>query len=100
MTHLAHIQAALRAAAPRPAPGATPVRQFRCALGKHWDMFTDTETGRNYYHNVATGDSTWRPPRGLRAHDAPAPPPAVPAKPPPSPARGVRRWGALWGWHM
>ena len=89
--NITHIQAALRGPPPTPDTAAEPVRQF----AQDWEMYVDKETGRSYYHNTVSGESAWKPPRGLRAKDSSSPvplkppAPAVPEKPPPSPGRGV-----------
>lgn len=89
--NITQIQAAFRSPPPVPGKGAEPTRVF----ANDWEMFLDSESGRQFYHNKSTGERTWKPPRGLRAKDTTSPntirkPPPVAEKPPPSPGPGVR----------
>ena len=45
--------------APIPSPGSTPLR----ILLDHWAEYVEQSTGRRFYHNYLTKESSWKPPR-------------------------------------
>jgi len=68
------VAASSHAAAPLPVPGAP-------ALPPGWVAIVDPSTGRTYYGNPLTGDTSWEVP------SLPPPPPTAPAQQQPAPAQ-------------
>jgi hypothetical protein len=63
------------AAAPHYAPAAPPT----------WDPVLDPGSGRTYYVNSHTFETSWAPPAALSLRAAPPPPPPPPPPQPPAP---------------
>merc|ERR1712194_370169 len=72
--------------APAPHPGGAPAPGAAPGLPQGWEQITDPASGRPYFCNRATGETSWTPPAGAPAPapghapaPAPAPVPALPA---------------------
>ena len=47
---------------PQPLPDQQPTKEMQ----GDWDMYIENTTGRQFYFNKVTKESTWKPPRGMK----------------------------------
>ncbi|XP_036613225.1 rho GTPase-activating protein 27 isoform X1 [Trichosurus vulpecula] len=73
---------------PAPAPGATPT-----STGPVWETHTDSGSGRPYYYNPITGETTWESPFGPPES---ASSPATSLSPLGSPGDPEAEWDQYW----